>query len=406
MSKSIVHRARAWRLWPIRLAAFLASGLSALLLLAACGGAGEEGTGIQPVTASVGTLEGLSDSSVSVNGVSYTRGPATSVTDGFDRPVPPEQLRLGMWVEVVGRVDDNGAAGVAESIRVRPASRGVVSASDSATLSITLFDSNVRLSDSTVIEGAPDTAALAPGDVVEVHGPQRNALGDLSASRVERLASVAPVAPAFTGFELRGRTSQLDGVAKTVLVGRRLVSYANAQLTLRSGLANGQMVRVSAGAAPPAPGMPWAVERLTSDLALPANLSFLYTEGFVDDLTVGPVFMLEDLPVNASSANGRAAVTGNGQRVAVVGPLSQGTLQARSVAVVTPGAPVVFTLSGSVTDFVSPAAFKLRGVPIDAAAASFVAPATAASIANDVKLRIKGTVRGRGLAAGQIEVLP
>jgi Domain of unknown function (DUF5666) len=381
---------------------FRARVCAALLACAAllgCGGVGEEGTGIQPASASVGVLQGISDQRVTVNGVSYERSQA-SVTDAFGQPLAPDSLRLGMWLEVLGRVDEAGDKGVAESIRVRPAARGVVSGT--APGSVTLFDSTVRLGNGTVFDGPVSVSNLVAGDVVEVHGPLSNAAGDVSASRIEKL-DAAPVVPPV--FELRGRVSQIDTMQQTLLVGRRSVSYANATVTLRAGLTQGLMVRVSAAAAPVA-GTPWAVDRLTNELALPDNLGFLYTEGFVDELQAGPLFQLEDLAVDASQANGKFDVTANGQRVAVVGALSKGVLKAKSVVVVQPGEPVIFTLAGAVTEFVSPASFKLRGVPVDASGANFVAPASAAGLANDLRLRVKGTVLGRRLIASQVELLP
>ena len=170
--------ASAWRL-PLLLAV-------ACWLLAACGGVGEEGTGIQPASASVGMVQGLSDTSVTVNGVSYAQSAAT-VTDGFGQPMAKEDLRLGMWLEVQGTVDESGAEGVAQTIRVRPAARGVVSAKGPGGLSLTVFDSAVKLDNSTVLDGTPDAASLAPGDLVEVHGPLSSVAGDVSASRVEKL---------------------------------------------------------------------------------------------------------------------------------------------------------------------------------------------------------------------------
>ena len=98
--------------------------LAATTLLAACG-PGEEGTGIQPVTVNVGVLRGIDDESVTVNGVTYDRAQAV-VVDGFDTTLGGKgaALRLGMWVEVQGTVDDSGESGVAQTIRVRPALRG------------------------------------------------------------------------------------------------------------------------------------------------------------------------------------------------------------------------------------------------------------------------------------------
>jgi hypothetical protein len=377
--------------------------LLVLLLLSACGGVGEEGTGIQPAAASVGTVQGLSDTSVTVNGVSYAQS-AASVSDGFGKPMAKEDLRLGMWLEVQGTVDESGSQGVAQTIRVRPAARGVVSAKGPGGLSLTVFDSTVHLDNGTVLDGTPDAASLAPGDLVEVHGPLSSLAGDVSASRVEKLPPAPQAAPS---YELRGRVSLLDTASghHSFTLGRRAIDYGAANITLRQALANGQIVRVSAAAAPVG-GAPWAVEKLTSDVALPDNLGFLYTEGFVESLQAGPSFELEGLAVDASSANGKLGITAEGLRVAMVGALVNGKLKAKSVAVVQPGEPVVFSLSGSVTDFVSSAAFRLRGVSIDATGATYIPPASPAALADAVRLRVKGTVLGRRLIASQVELLP
>ncbi len=76
------------------------------------------------------------------------------------------------------------------------------------------------------------------------------------------------------------------------------------------------------------------------------------------------------------------------------------------MAVIEPGEPVVFTLSAAITDFVSAADFKVRGVAIDASGATYVAPATPAALANGVRVRLQGTVLGRKLIATQVVLLP
>jgi hypothetical protein len=102
---------------------------------------------------------------------------------------------------------------------------------------------------------------------------------------------------------------------------------------------------------------------------------------------------------------GRQAVSYATATVALRAALANGQT-VRVVAVIQPGQPVVFTLSGAITDFVSPAAFRLRGVGIDASAAVYLAPATAGTLASGVKIRIKGTVLGRRIVASQVELQP
>jgi hypothetical protein len=376
------------RLWGVVLAA----------VLAACGGVGTDGTGESSVH--IGVATGLADDTVTVNDVVYARDSAV-VTDAFDQVLGGDALRLGMWLEVTGTVDEVSGRAVAQSIRVRPAARGQVSAVDGTGFTLTVLESTVRYDNAaTVIDGADAAAALAPGDVVEVHGPLGASAGSVEASRIEKLASApTPARP----FELRGRVSSLDAAARTLVVGRQAVRYDTATLALRQALANGQVVRVSAAAAPVAT-QAWRVERMRSDQPLPDNLGFVYAEGVTTDWVAGPTFSIEGVSVDATTANGRGAVTANGQRVAVIGSLSQGTINAKSVARSLPGQPVVFVLSGALSNFVSAADFRVRGVGIDASAATFTG-GNAAELADGRRVRVVGSVSGRRLIATRVEFL-
>jgi Domain of unknown function (DUF5666) len=154
----------------------------------------------------------------------------------------------------------------------------------------------------------------------------------------------------------------------------------------------------------PVAGQLWRVERMTSDQPLPDNLGFVYAEGVTTDWATGPLFTLEGVPVNATGANGKGAVTNNGQRVAVIGSLVAGTLNAKSVARSLPGQPVVFVLSAALTDVQSIADFRVRGVTIDATSAVF-AGGTSAELANGRRVKVTGSVSGRRLIATKVEFL-
>ncbi len=375
--------------------------LLACVVLLGCGGAGTDGTGPSgndKDSVNVGVATGIAEKTVTVNGVVYERRGAT-VSDGFGQPMSGDDLRLGMWLEVTGTVDDAAGTAVAQSIRARPAARGVVSAADGGGFTVTLLQSTARYDNAaTVVEGVDAASEIAVGDVVEVHGPLGPDSGTIEASRIERLSAAVrkPV-------ELRGRVGNLDAAARTLTVGRQPVRYDGAALTLRQALANGQVVRVSSLVAPQS-GQPWRVERMVSDQPLPDNLGFVYAEGVTTDWATGPLFTLEGLPVNATNANNKGMVTGNGQRVAVIGSLNAGTLNAKSVARSPPGQPVVFVLSAVVNDFQSIADFRVRGVTIDATAARFVG-GVAGDVADGKRVRVTGSVGGRRLIATKVELL-
>ena len=391
-------RAGATPAWMVAL--LLAAAAIAMVLPAGCGGAGTDGTGPSANSVNVGVLKGLAETSITVNGITYETSGAT-VVDGFGQDRGAEALRLGMWLEVNGSVDEVSGTASAQSIRIRPAARGVVSAVDGAALTVTVLQSTARIdTTATVVEGAERATALAPGDVVEVHGPLGGGSGSVEATRIERISTGLD---ARKPVELRGRVGALDAAASTLTVGRQPVFYGNATVELRKALANGQVVRVRALTSPVG-RTPWRVDRLTSDLPLPDNLGFIYAEGVTTDWAAGPLFALEDLPVDATSATNRSAVTADGQRVATIGALVEGTLKAKSVARIQPGLPVVFALSGSVSSFVSIADLRVRGVLVDASAAVLVGGASA-DLVDGRRVKVTGTISGQKLIATRLEFL-
>ena len=394
---------RGTRLLAVQATAFvmlMAAALAVVVLPAGCGGAGTDGTGPSGNSVNVGVLKGLAESSITVNGITYETSGA-AVQDGFGQAAGAEALRLGMWLEVSGSIDEVSGAAFAQSIRIRPAARGVVSAVDGPALTLKVLQSTARFDNAaTVVDGAERAAALAPGDVVEVHGPLGNSSGAVEATRIERISTGLD---ARKPVELRGRVSALDTVARTLTVGRQPVFYGSATLELRKTLANGQVVRVRALTSPIG-SAPWRVERLTSDLALPDNLGFIYAEGVTTDWAAGPLFALEDLPVDATSATNRSVVTADGQRVAVIGALVEGTVKAKSVARIQPGLPVVFVLSGGVSSFNSIADMRVRGVLVDASAAVWVG-GTATDLADGRRVQATGTISGQKLIATRLQFL-
>jgi hypothetical protein len=362
------------------------------ILCTGCGGVGTGGTG---ASINTGPVVAMADDAITVNGISFKTGNA-QVADAFGQPAQAADLRLGMWVEVAGEFNEAGNTGTAHTIRVRPAARGVVSSVDAGGTSLTVLQTTVRYDSASVIEGADNASAIQPGDTVEIHGPLGVEAGTVVASRIEKPAAQAAAKP----VELRGRVSKLDTAAQTLLVGRQLVSYASASLTLRNALANRQVVRVLAMAAPVG-DQAWQVERMASDQALPENLDFVYVEGITTDWTQGPRFLIEDVPVNAAAATGRSQITGDGLRVAVIGALKAGTIEAKSVTLIKPGQSVTFELNSTIANFKSISDFRVRNISVDASAATFV-DGTAAELADQRGVVVRGVMNGRRLIATRV----
>jgi hypothetical protein len=203
--------ARGWRQLGTALA------LTAATLLGACGGGGDTsetagvGTGGTGSFA-IGTVTGFG--SVFVNGIRYDDSGARVVDDDGQVSVlgsDDNPLKVGMVVEVTGSVDDSGSLRSATQIAYGAEIKGPVTAVDAAAGSFTVFGISVRSSTTTVYENFGGVAALAVGNVVEVHG-QPDTDGSIVASFVEREAgSVAEFVADDGHYRLRGEVAGLGG---------------------------------------------------------------------------------------------------------------------------------------------------------------------------------------------------
>jgi hypothetical protein len=156
-------------------------------------GGGTDGTGSPAVAFSSGTMV---RGSVILNGVRYDDGGA-QVDDDRGRGVAA--LASGMQVTLRGRIDDTGASGTAERVRITPELRGAVESVDRSVSPPAFVVGGVRVQtdDATVFADGLSIAGLAAGQRVEVHA-LRDAAGRLRATRVEPLVGTTTV------DELRG----------------------------------------------------------------------------------------------------------------------------------------------------------------------------------------------------------
>ncbi len=317
-----------------RLGASLPTVVTAMCVLA-CGGSGgvsEGGSGTNQRSIAIGTVEAVSPESVALN-----KNPRPYITktakivDGFGAPLLSSDVLEGMWVEIDGAEIDTAI--VADSVRVRPAARGVVTNSRL----LTVMGSRIVSYETTIVKPSSYTPPIM-GDIVEVHG-RLQANGSIIASRIEVLPSIGT-----KPFELRGRITAVDLAAQTLTVGNQPVSYAYANVKLSGGAPSlGALVRVSAPVGP-IENEVWPVARLVSDQVLPSTgVPIFFAQGVTKDFAagtagMGPTFTLEGLSVDASKAVVAPEVNGDAVCVVVFGVLdANGTLVATSVEAVNLG---------------------------------------------------------------------
>ena len=354
------------------------------LVLAGCGGGVDSGgTGSVPLTFAVGPITGFG--SVIVNGVRFDDS-AAAVTDDDGTPRSRDTLRLGMTTEIRGSAlstDSTGATvSTASSISFGSDLLGHVDSVDVAARRLVVLGQTVDVNAATVFDDT-SLAVVAVGDVVEVYALFDVATGRYTATRIERKAAVA-------AYRLRGVVSQLDAVAKAFNIGSERISYADLN-GVPATLVNGNLVRLRLE--PVKVGGLWRLAGLRDGAPKPRDRDAVRLEGRVSAFTSPTLFSVNGVAVDASAIG---PVTGLvlGARVEVEGTVAGSVLVASKLKVesdddvdkqefelrgsitsvdaanlrfVLRGVTVIYTLSGSATDFRNGTAVNLApGVNVEA----------------------------------------
>lgn len=374
--------------------------VSALLLLAACGGAIEAGVGSggsgAPLSVSVGPVTGFG--SVIVNGERYDESRAEVLID--ERPdrltrATVAAIRLGTVVELKHRDRVISTATVAAEL-IGPVSS--VSASSFIALGQTVRV-NAPSMPGTVFDGFDTLGDLAIGAIVEVHG-NRDGNGDILATRVElRAAGLALV-------RLAGTAANVGG--ETFSIGALQVNAAGASIVpARTALASGQRVVVWTDV-PYTGGVLQAKVVRIGDAVIEDNAS-VTVDGVVARLQSAASFRVGSVVVDASGAaftGGVAADLANGRAVRVRGTFLSGVLRASSVEFATP-AQAATTLTGAITDFVDAASpFRIRDAVARATPQTTYVNGSAANLGTGVQVRLTGVLTNGVVQATTVEFLP
>lgn len=372
-----------------------------LSALGACGGSG--GTNIAGISSggtggiASGPITGFG--SVIVNGVEFDDTLAQVTINGVaDRPVG--ELKLGMVVEVSGTIDPARGTGKAESITASRVALGPLSAIDLAAGGFTVLGQRVMANAGTVYEGAAGLPDLLAGDLVEVSSLDDMASGVQVATRIERHPQPIPGAIL---LEVQGAVGAL--AATTFQIGTQTVNYSGANLSdiPAGGLANGLKVRVQASQLP-AGGVLAATRVQGVAEASIATGTRVEIEGFVSSYISPANFRVGAQVVNASGAqfvNGTAADLANGKRIEIEGIVAGAIVNASKIEFLAVNQETAMEVEGPITDFLSPANFKVRDQLVDASLATFQ-DGTAADLANARVVHVKGTTGGSVLRATQV----
>ncbi|MGE0310068.1 MAG: DUF5666 domain-containing protein [Lautropia sp.] len=360
------------------------------------GGDGASGATAQPEAAGVvkavyeGPVSGFG--SVIVNGVRFRDGSARVVDeDGAD--IGRDRLTLGTRVSVEGTADDDGGVGDATRITVLPELRGAIEAIDVAGASLTVMGTRVTVAADTVFRGFGALADLAVGDTVEVHG-SADPGGVVQATLIEK-RSIG------TAFFVSGAAADVDPDAKTFRIGALTVRFADAVLRPSGAtVAEGSVVRVRAALAPAAGVVDATRIQVYKPSTRFAADGVVAIKGIVESAAdAGGRMRVAGVEVDASRIPGAAARAPVGARIRVLGRFEGEVLVAsrlRSDDERRREGRADNELHGLVTSVDDATHFVVKGVVVDASAATFVDPA-ALGVKAGLRVDVEGVVaRGAG----------
>jgi hypothetical protein len=183
----------------------------------------------------------MKSGSVIVNGVHFdTTATAIAVNDRAGQPA--SELKDGMVVQVRGRRYGDGVTGIAERVEAEHVVLGTVELVKVSALPQCFYvlQQKVIVDDTTVFAGVEGLEKLTPRqDRVEVYG-QRDANGDIRATRVELVTTMVVV------DELQGVVTDKDVLPATFRIGGLVIGYGSGtQIVGGTAFANGDRVEVT-----------------------------------------------------------------------------------------------------------------------------------------------------------------
>ncbi len=273
----------------------------AAAVIAACGGGGV-GAGGTGATAS-GTVNGFG--SIIVNGVHYDLSSSTSVSGDDDvqgdRSDVNRGIKLGMEVEIEsGDISCSTVTGTtvcradATSITWGTEYKGPI-VGNPATGSFSILGQDVLITDATLFIGGDSIttkAALAAGQVVEVHGRYNSATNKLTATLIEvKAANVAGYTGQFRfAGNLTAYTAPTNSAAGSATVGG-VVLQVQSSADVRGAVLNSRVrVRIDSQATPTLSGAQYVADRIRSavrDMRAYAGREG-EVKGFVTELVATP----------------------------------------------------------------------------------------------------------------------
>ncbi len=393
--------------------------LLAAILANACGGGGGDTAASAPAAPStaassgnpsalaVGTVTGFG--SLIVDGKRWDDRNARVERNRDDNPSLADlaEAKLGHRVEIEADVDS-----VAKTIRIEAEVMGRVSAIDATARELKIAGQTVRTNTdpaagpvTVYADGYTRFADIALDDVAEVHGAPRfdSGLGRyvIDASRIEKKADL----PAGI-VRIAGVVTTYDPAARTFKLGELVVNIGNALVVpANRALANGQRVVVwtsAVGAGPTASASFIRIKERSDNTGVASEVAGRITRFDAANAT----FEVGGIKVNAKSAIILPAqqALANELYVIVRGSFAaDGSLNASQIRLRKKELEfqAEAEIRGTITDFVSLADFKLRGVAIDASGASLKSCPT--PLADGLFVEVEGRLTGTGVKASSLK---
>ena len=376
------------------------------LLLAACGGGGGGSTngasGTGGTGAAVGTVQKIG--SVKVNGVTFDCKNATVTSDdgvtdaGDDRCVAANakgELEGHMQVVVMGRINDDGVTGSADSVIVKHRFVGPAANINATAQTFSVLGQTIQVDDATVFKigsntkttGAAGLAALVDGTIVRVSGIPGS--GGTFLATFVKTKSISSDSNEIKGI-ITAVTPLQIGSLTLVLNGQTAPNLGDC--VEAEGILSGNTLALKPGVAGLKP------DDDCKGASLPNGVTKAEIEGVINDFTtsdqpfkVGGQAVSIGANTTFRPAGTSAADLGNGVKVEAEGSVSGGVLLARTIRIKQNGVRIEATADAAATG----STFTILGINVVTNGSTQLGSGISlASIAAGTALRVEGFKSG------------